>query len=53
MYPGRPFIAVMVVPTGIGARVGGHSGYATAAARALAVDHFGGRVARHYFIETL
>ncbi|MCH7720421.1 MAG: DUF3326 domain-containing protein [Planctomycetes bacterium] len=32
----RPFIAVMIIPTGIGAAIGGHAGDATAAARLLA-----------------
>ena len=32
----RPFTVAMVVPTGIGARIGGHAGDATAAARLLA-----------------
>ena len=32
----KPFIAVMIVPTGIGASIGGHSGDATLAARLLA-----------------
>ena len=33
---GRPFIAVMIVPTGIGCAIGGHAGDATASARLLA-----------------
>ncbi len=32
----KPFIAVMIVPTGIGAAIGGHAGDATLAARLLA-----------------
>ncbi len=32
----RPFIAVMIIPTGIGANIGGHAGDATPAARLLA-----------------
>ena len=32
----KPFIAVMIIPTGIGATIGGHSGDATLAARLLA-----------------
>lgn len=32
----RPFTVAMVVPTGIGARIGGHAGDATASARLLA-----------------
>lgn len=32
----KPFIAVMIIPTGIGATIGGHAGDATPAARLLA-----------------